>query len=111
VKVRFMTSALPNSQVAEHLRDLHSKSSSPVLDVVIPVYNEERGLESCIRRLVDYLRSPSFPYSFRVTIADNASIDNTLKVAFRLSDEFPEVEAKHLLATSQGLPSGSRTKT
>ena len=44
--------------------------AGPVLDVVVPVYNEETDLEPCVRRLHEHLRT-SFPYPFRITIADN----------------------------------------
>ena len=47
-----------------------------MLDVVVPVYNEETDLEPCVRRLHAYL-SAHFPYPFRITIADNASTDTT----------------------------------
>ena len=40
----------------------------PVLDVVVPVYNEQAALESSIRRLHSYL-DQHFPYSVRITIA------------------------------------------
>src|SRR5215212_921490 len=40
----------------------------PVLDVVVPVHNEEAGLDSTLRRLHEYLAG-SFPYSFRITVA------------------------------------------
>lgn len=48
----------------------------PVLDVVVPVFNEENDLEPCVRRLHAHL-AETFPYSFRITIADNASTDPT----------------------------------
>src|SRR5262249_19738100 len=35
----------------------------PMLDVVIPVYNEEADLERCVRRLHDHL-ARTFPYGF-----------------------------------------------
>ncbi|MGG5174560.1 glycosyltransferase [Pseudarthrobacter sp. J1763] len=73
----------------------------PILDVAIPVYNEEKDLEECIRRLYAYL-SDSFPHSFRITVADNASTDSTLKVAERLSREIPEVAAVHLAEKGRG---------
>lgn len=44
----------------------------PVLDVVIPVYNEQAALADSVRRLHRYL-SESFLYQVRITIADNAS--------------------------------------
>src|SRR6185503_21274586 len=55
-------------------------SRTAVLDVVVPVYNEERDLEPCVRRLHAYLRA-SVPFSFRITIADNASTDSTPEIA------------------------------
>jgi putative flippase GtrA len=74
---------------------------NPVLDVVIPVYNEETDLEPCIRRLHAHL-GDHFPYPFRITIADNASTDTTLRVAERLAREFPEVIVKHLDEKGRG---------
>ena len=72
-----------------------------VLDIVIPVYNEERDLERCIRRLHRYLAT-EVPYSARITVADNASTDNTLAAAQRLADELPDVEVLHLDAKGRG---------
>jgi putative flippase GtrA len=75
-------------------RDPVAKGESaapPVLDVVVPVHNEEAGLESSVRRLHDYL-SRSFPYSFRITVAENASTDRTVEVGRRVAAELPDVE-------------------
>ena len=44
----------------------------PVLDVVVPVYNEQAALADSVRRLHRHL-SEQFPFTFRITIADNAS--------------------------------------
>jgi putative flippase GtrA len=74
---------------------------NPVLDVVIPVYNEETDLEPCIRHLHAHL-GDHFPYPFRITIADNASTDATLRVAELLAKEFPEVTVKHLDEKGRG---------
>jgi putative flippase GtrA len=74
---------------------------APVLDVVIPVYNEEIDLEPCVRRLHAYLMV-QVPYRFRITIADNASTDSTAEVAHRLAREFPEVEAVRLDQKGRG---------
>ncbi len=72
-----------------------------VVDVVIPVYNERVDLEPCVRRLHGYLRS-SFPYPFRITIADNASTDGTGAIAARLADELPDVRAVYLAQKGRG---------
>ena len=74
---------------------------APVLDVVVPVYNEEVDLEPCVRRLHGYL-AENFPYRFRITIADNASTDATAEVARRLVEEVPEVAAVHLPEKGRG---------
>jgi putative flippase GtrA len=73
----------------------------PVLDVVIPVHNEETDLEPCIRRLHAHL-AEHVPYPYRITVADNASTDTTLQVAERLAREFPEVEVHHLDEKGRG---------
>ncbi|MBU2668543.1 bifunctional glycosyltransferase family 2/GtrA family protein [Actinoplanes bogorensis] len=78
-----------------------TRFDSPVLDVVVPVYNEESDLEPCVRRLHAYLRT-YFPYRFRITIADNASTDSTASVAHWLAGEFAEVEWVHLPEKGRG---------
>ncbi|MGC0362327.1 putative flippase GtrA [Rhodococcus sp. 27YEA15] len=72
-----------------------------VLEVVVPVYNEEAGLETCVRRLREHLHS-HVPFSARITIADNASIDRTLEVAHVLAADFDDVRVVHLDAKGRG---------
>src|SRR5258705_11327253 len=74
---------------------------SCVLDIVIPVYNEERDLPGSVRRLHHYLAT-EVPYPSRITIADNASTDNTLAVAEALVEELPDVDVIHLDAKGRG---------
>ncbi|MGK5680672.1 glycosyltransferase [Actinoplanes sp. URMC 104] len=78
-----------------------TRLDAPVLDVVVPVHNEEIDLEPCVRRLQAYLKS-SFPYRFRITIADNASTDSTADVARRLSADLAEVQWVHLPEKGRG---------
>ncbi|WP_433528695.1 glycosyltransferase [Micromonospora sp. CA-263727] len=73
----------------------------PVLDIVVPVYNEEVDLGPCVRRLHAHL-GEHFPYPFRITIADNASVDGTLAVAEALAAELPGVVVRHLDAKGRG---------
>jgi putative flippase GtrA len=56
----------------------------PVLDVVIPVHNEQHTVAACVRRLHSHLME-TFPYPFRITVADNASTDATALVASELA--------------------------
>jgi putative flippase GtrA len=72
-----------------------------VLDVVVPVHNEEVDLGPCVRRLHEHL-STSFPYPFRITIADNASTDTTLALAHDLADKLDGVRVTHLAAKGRG---------
>ncbi|MGW0218311.1 glycosyltransferase [Micromonospora chokoriensis] len=72
-----------------------------VLDVVIPVYNEETDLGPCVRRLHAHL-TEHFPYRFRITIADNASVDDTRAIADGLATELPGVDVLHLAAKGRG---------
>jgi putative flippase GtrA len=80
---------------------IDTDAAVPVLDVTIPVYNEERDLEECLRRLHAYLRG-TFPHSFRITVADNASTDGTLKAAERVARELREVSVVHLEEKGRG---------
>ncbi|WP_081222010.1 bifunctional glycosyltransferase family 2/GtrA family protein [Streptomyces sp. M41(2017)] len=68
---------------------LPADHTEPVLDVVVPVFNEETDLEPGVRRLHAHLRE-TFPYPFRITVADNASTDATPLIAARLAAELPE---------------------
>lgn len=80
---------------------VNTGTAMPVLDVTIPVYNEERDLEQCLRRLHAYLHG-TFPHTFRITVADNASTDGTLKVAERVARELREVRVVHLEEKGRG---------
>ncbi len=71
------------------------------VDIVVPVRNEEHDLAPSVRRLVGYLRE-SFPFSARITIADNGSTDATGAIAARLARELPEVRAVHMEQPGRG---------
>ena len=71
------------------------------VDIVVPVRNEEHDLAPSIRRLAGYLRE-SFPFSARITIADNGSTDATWAIATRLARELPEVRAIHMELPGRG---------
>src|SRR3954452_165271 len=73
----------------------------PRVDVVVPVYNEERALPFSVRRLHAFLAA-ELPFTWRIVIADNASTDGTLEVARRLAEELPGVEVRHLPAKGRG---------
>jgi len=71
------------------------------IDIVIPVYNEERDLVPSVRRLHAYLEA-RFPFPATITIVDNASTDATWPIAEYLASELPNVRAIHLDAKGRG---------
>ncbi|MFE6282951.1 glycosyltransferase [Streptomyces sp. NPDC057877] len=76
-------------------------AGTPVLDVVVPVYNEEKDLQPCVLRLHAHL-TRTFPYPFRITIADNASTDATPRVSQWLAERIPQVRAVRLEQKGRG---------
>jgi glycosyltransferase involved in cell wall biosynthesis len=75
---------------------------APQLDIVIPVYNEAHVLEASVGALRKFLLETNFPYTWRVSIADNASTDATLDVARRIEDTYPDVAVVHLPQKGRG---------
>jgi glycosyltransferase involved in cell wall biosynthesis len=73
-----------------------------IVEITVPVYNEQKILAPNIRRLHSYLTG-NLPFHFVITIADNASTDGTLALARQLSAELPEVRAVHLDRKGRGL--------
>jgi glycosyltransferase involved in cell wall biosynthesis len=83
----------PASQlVADRRRDV---------EIVIPVYNEAATLEGSLRRLHDFLVS-SFPFTWRIAVADNGSTDGTFELAEQLADRMWNVDALRLGAKGRG---------
>ena len=81
---RFRFESRPNAALAARAAGV------PVLDVVVPVYNEQVALAirsaGCTATCAE-----NFRLSVRITIADNASIDATPRIAAELAIELDEV--------------------
>ncbi|MBE0480478.1 MAG: glycosyltransferase family 2 protein [Dehalococcoidia bacterium] len=71
------------------------------VDIVIPVYNEEKALPGSIDTLYSFL-DRSLPYRWRIVIADNGSTDATLAVAGSLADRHANVEVVKLELKGRG---------
>lgn len=56
-----------------------------LLSVVIPVFNEERTLEECIRRVA------AVPVAKEIVAVDDGSRDDSVAIVRRLQGEFPEL--------------------
>jgi glycosyltransferase involved in cell wall biosynthesis len=79
-----------------------SPTAAPSVDVVIPVHNEQGVLTASIRRLHDYLSAALPLLRWRIVIADNASTDETLRIAMALAEDLPEVELLALTEKGRG---------
>ncbi|MGY1845542.1 glycosyltransferase [Modestobacter sp. SYSU DS0875] len=77
------------------------ESPPPVVDVVVPVHDEETDLGPCLRRLHAHL-STQLPYPFRITVAENASTDRTVEVARAVAAELPGIEVLELPEAGRG---------
>jgi putative flippase GtrA len=75
---------------------------SATVDIVIPVYNEERALPGCVRVLHEYLHE-HFPFDWTITIVDNASVDDTPAVARQLAEQHDRVRVLRLDRKGRGL--------
>jgi glycosyltransferase involved in cell wall biosynthesis len=74
-------------------------AAAPDVEIVVPVYNEAAGLEQSVRRLHRFL-SDGFPFSWRIVIADNASVDATPEIARGLALRLAGV--RHLRLDQKG---------
>jgi glycosyltransferase involved in cell wall biosynthesis len=74
---------------------------APQVEIVVPVRNEERDLDPSIRRLHAYLTG-RFPFTARITIADNGSTDGTWAAALALADSLDRVRAVRLAEPGRG---------
>ncbi|MBM3283192.1 glycosyltransferase family 2 protein [Candidatus Gottesmanbacteria bacterium] len=72
------------------------------VEIVIPIYNEEIDLEANILKLHSYLSEKCSSFNWHITIADNASTDNSLTIAKNLVKKLPGVGVIHLSQKGRG---------
>lgn len=72
------------------------------VDITVPVYNEAHVLRVSIERLHKYL-STEFPFSWQISIADNASTDGTRALAHELARELPHLRVVEIDRKGRGL--------
>ena len=96
--------AITTSQPLARSRLITSDSSpspfraivNPFVDIVVPVLNEEKILQSSIETLDEYMME-NLPYRYQITIVDNGSQDNTLKIAKNLAQNHQSVRVVRLV--------------
>jgi glycosyltransferase involved in cell wall biosynthesis len=81
---------------------LRQDGVAPIVEIVVPVYDEAATLEASIDRLHRYL-TRHFPFSWRITIADNASTDGTRPIAEALAARLSSVGVVALDRKGRGL--------
>lgn len=72
------------------------------IEITIPVYNEEKELEKNILRLHEYCAEHMNLYDWHITIADNASNDQTEEIAKKLEKEHKNISLLHLNRKGRG---------
>jgi glycosyltransferase involved in cell wall biosynthesis len=96
-----MRSPSPAPSAALAPQPLGAVVPSPRVEVVVPVFNEQAALPSCIRRLHEHLTT-ELPYAWRIVIANNASTDETPHVAAALAADLDGVEVIDLPERGRG---------
>ncbi|MBI5019230.1 glycosyltransferase [Candidatus Gottesmanbacteria bacterium] len=76
--------------------------SKPSVNIVLPVYNESAELRGSVTTLVRFLTKNLTDFSWHITIADNASTDDTLKIGRDLSRTYSRVSVEHLSQKGRG---------
>jgi putative flippase GtrA len=74
---------------------------TPRIEIVVPVYNEERALSASIHRLRAYLEA-EMPFHWQITIADNGSTDATPEIAAALATGLSGIELLECEARGRG---------
>ncbi len=79
---------------------LEAVEPAPVVEVVVPVHDEEEALPRAVAALTTFL--DTLPWTWRITIADNASTDGTALVARRLAHADGRVRVHRLEEKGRG---------
>lgn len=88
---------------APRSRSPHTMERMANVDVVIPVYNEERALPVSVPRVLQWFDAHP-EHHWRIVIADNASVDRTPEVARALEAAHPgRVVALHIPVKGRGI--------
>ena len=73
----------------------------PLIDIVVPVLNEEKILQKSITTLDEYM-AKHLPYRYQITIADNGSQDKTLEIAKYLAEKYQSARVVSLAERGRG---------
>ncbi len=74
----------------------------PSVEIAVPVYNEEKELDENIKTLYAFCHKNLKDYDWCITVADNASNDNTPIIGTRLAKENPQINYLRLDQKGRG---------
>lgn len=77
-------------------------SDKKLVDILLPVYNEEHVLEKSVSTLRKFLQDNVTDFDWIITIGDNASTDKTLEKAKELEERFEDVRVFDLDKKGRG---------
>ncbi len=77
-------------------------TKKPTVEVTVPVYNEEDELEKNILTLKSFCEKHLKAYDWHITIADNASRDNTPVIAANICNKHPKISLYRLEQKGRG---------
>lgn len=97
----YSNSSLSSVSTTEELRTSHPLRI-PTLDIVIPVFNEEESIQQAVDTVRAFFELWAGAPKYRITIADNASTDSTLKIAQSLSLQDSHVRVVHFDQKGRG---------
>ncbi|OGH41782.1 MAG: hypothetical protein A3H79_00405 [Candidatus Levybacteria bacterium RIFCSPLOWO2_02_FULL_36_8b] len=76
--------------------------NKPSVEITVPVYNEEKELEENISTLYSFCDKNLTKYNWHITIADNASTDNTPVIASTISKKNSKILSFRLEQKGRG---------
>jgi len=76
--------------------------AKPTLNVIIPVFNEEKDLEKSISTLHNFLSGNLKDFTWEITIVDNASTDSTFFLAKFIAKKLNRISTIHLPQKGRG---------
>ena len=95
--------ARPRHLAATESQPLFRAIARPLIDIIVPVLNEEKILQESITTLDEYMvKHLPYRYQIQITIADNGSQDKTLEIANNLAKKHQSVRVLSLAERGHG---------
>jgi len=93
--------ARPRHLVAPESQPSFRAITRPLIDIVVPVLNEEKILQKSITTIDEYM-AKHLPYRYQIAITDNGSQDKTPEIAKSLAEKHQSVQVASLAERGRG---------